>query len=157
RLAALPQRAGAEFEIAVKYYREEEPQLGFLSDRGWIISDAGRIADLQGYQDYIGRSRGELGIVQSAQITARSGWFSDRWSHYLASGRPVVAQSTGFERWLPTGQGLFAFTTIEEAVDAIDTIDRDYPAQCQAAREFAAALLDYRIVLPALLDACIAP
>jgi hypothetical protein len=154
RLAALPRQARAEFEIAVKYYREEEPGLGFLKQYGWIVSDAARIADLDDYQRFIRRSRGEVGIVQSAQVTAHSGWFSDRWSHYLSSGKPVVAPSTGFEQWMPTGRGLFAFTNLDEAVDAIEAINGDYRAHCRAAREFAEAHLDHRVVLPALLEAC---
>lgn len=157
RLAELPRRAKAELEIAVKYYREEEPGLAFLKDNSWVLSDAGRIVDLGEYQRYIRGSRGELGIVQSAQVTARSGWFSDRWSHYLASGRPVLAQSTGLERWLPTGRGLLTFSTIEEAVEGIETINRDYLAHCLVAREFAEEYLDSRTVLPKLLEACTVP
>jgi Glycosyl transferases group 1 len=157
RFAELPRKVTAQFEIAVKYYREEEPGLGFLRDNGWVVSDAAAIADLAGYQDYIRRSRGELGIVQSAQITARSGWFSDRWSHYLASAKPVLAQSTGFERWLPTGRGLLTFADMEEAVEGIERIERDYDAHCRAAREFAEEHLDHRKVLPAFLEACTAP
>jgi hypothetical protein len=156
RFAELPRRVKAEFEIAVKYYREEAPGLGFLKDNGWILSDAAGIADLAGYQRYIGRSRGELGIVQSAQVTARSGWFSDRWSHYLASGKPVLVQSTDFERWLPTGRGILTFSDIGEAVEGIEEINRDYGAHCRAAREFAEEHLDHARVLPALLEACTA-
>lgn len=157
RFAELPRRARAEFEIAVKYYREEEGGLGFLKENGWVLSDAARIADLDEYRRYIRRSRGEIGIVQSAQVTARSGWFSDRWSHYLASGKPVLAQSTGFERCLPTGRGILTFRDLDEAVEGIEMIDRDYVAQCRAAREFAEQYLDYRKVLPRFLEACAAP
>jgi glycosyl transferase family 1 len=157
RFAELPRRARAEFEIAVKYYREEEGGLGFLRENEWLLSDAARIGTLDQYQHYIRGSRGEIGIVQSAQVTANSGWFSDRWSHYLASGRPVLAQSTGFERWLPTGSGILTFSDLDEAVKGIEMINRDYVAQCRAAREFAEEHLDYRKVLPRFLEACTAP
>jgi hypothetical protein len=156
RLADLPRKVNADFEIAVKYYREEEPGLGFLKDAGWIISDAAKIASLSEYQSYISRSRGEIGIVQNAQVKAQSGWFSDRWSHYLASGRPVLTQATGFERWVPTGRGLLTFGSVEEAVEAIKMINRDYIGHCQAAREFAEEYLDYRKVLPPMLETCVA-
>jgi len=156
RVADLPRRAKAELELAVKYYREEEPGLSHLKDNGWILSDAARIGDLGEYQAYIRRSRGELGIVQSAQVTARSGWFSDRWSHYLASGKPILAQSTDFERWLPTGRGILTFNDVDEAVDGIARINGDYVAHCRAAREFAEEYLDHGKVLPRFLQACTA-
>ncbi len=156
RLADLPRRAKAELEIALKYHREEEAGLRVLADQGWALTDGGSIADLQRYQDYIGQSRGEIGITQNAYIAARSGWFSDRWSHYLASGRPVLAQSTDFERWLPTGRGILTFNDMDEAVKGIEEINRDYTAHCRAAREFAEEFLDHRKVLPRLLDTCTA-
>ncbi|PYO35920.1 MAG: hypothetical protein DMD86_05665, partial [Candidatus Rokuibacteriota bacterium] len=156
RVADLPRRAKAELELAVKYYREEEPGLSHLKDNGWILSDAARIGDLGEYQAYIRRSRGELGIVQSAQVTARSGWFSDRWSHYLASGKPILAQSTDFERWLPTGRGILTFNDVDEAVDGLARINGDYVAHCRAAREFAEEYLDHGKVLPRFLEACTA-
>ncbi|MBI4524297.1 MAG: hypothetical protein HY695_10860 [Deltaproteobacteria bacterium] len=154
RLAELPRRTKSDFEIALKYYREEEPALEFLKGCGWVISDAGTIDSLTEYQRYLGRSRGEIGIVQSAQLKARSGWFSDRWSHYLATGRPVLAASTGFERWIPTGRGLLTFNTIDEAVEGIAVINADYAAHCRAARGFAEEHLDAGKVLPKMLEAC---
>ncbi len=153
-LAEFPRRARGGFEVALKYYREEEPGLAFLKENGWAISDAARIASLSDYQNYISGSRGEFGIVQSAYVKAQSGWFSDRWSHYLASGRPVLAQSTGFERWVPTGSGLLAFRSLEEAVEGIEMINKDYVFHCRAAREFAEEHLDHRKVLPKMLELC---
>ena len=87
-------------------------------------------------------------------MRARSGWFSDRAAHYLAAGRPVLAQSTGFERHLPTGSGILTFKTLDGAAAGIEEIATNYAAHSQAAREFAAEHLDYRKVLPALLQAC---
>ena len=109
---------------------------------------------MSSYQDYIKLSRAELGIVQNAYVKGKSGWFSDRWSHYLASGKPVLAQSTGFERCVPTGKGLLYFTTIEEAAEGVDKINRDYEAHCRSAREIAEEYLDYKKVLPRMLEAC---
>ena len=67
----------------------------------------------------------------------RSGWFSERDACYLASGRPVIAQSTGFEQFLPTGEGLFAFRTMDDILAAVDAIESDYAKACRAARAVA--------------------
>ena len=87
-------------------------------------------------------------------MKGRSGWFSDRASHYLASGKPVLAQATGFERHVPTGRGLIAFGTMEEAVEGVRAINRDYREHCLAARAFAEEHLDYTKVLPRMLERC---
>src|SRR5262249_31783762 len=108
------------------------------------------------YQGYIACSRAEIGIAKNAYVKGRSGWFSDRSAHYLASGRPVLAQATGFERYLPTGGGLLAFDDLEGAAAGVAEINRDYPAHCRAARALAEEFLDYRKALPKLLEACTA-
>ncbi len=81
----------------------------------------------------------------------RSGWFSDRSVCYLAAGRPVVTQETGFCKRIPTGEGLFAFSTMEEAVAAIDAINADYEGHCRAAREIAVEYFDSDRLLRALM------
>ena len=153
-LARLPKIVQQELEIALKWYHEEKPGLQLLIENGWFLSDASRIADLSNYQSYIRKSRGEIGMAQNAYVKGRSGWFSDRWSHYLASGKPVLAQSTGFERCVPTGRGLLAFESLEEAAEGIDMINQDYVLHCRAARELAEEYLDYRKVLPKILEVC---
>jgi glycosyltransferase involved in cell wall biosynthesis len=85
-------------------------------------------------------------------VISRSGWFSDRSACYLASGRPVIAQDTGFGRRLPTGQGLFAFTDADDVVHAIDELNADYSRHRSAARQIAEDCLDSDRVLRALLD-----
>src|SRR5439155_8406731 len=97
-----------------------------------------------------------IGITKNAYVKAHSGWFSDRTAHYLANGRPALVQSTGFERHLPTGRGLVSFTNLEEAVEGVERINREYEAHGRAARELAEEFLDYRKVLPRLLDDCTA-
>jgi hypothetical protein len=157
RFADLPRRVGRELEVVLKGYRPEDEGVGLLRDNGWHLVDPDGIADLCAYQEYIARSRAEIGIAKNAYVKGRSGWFSDRAAHYLASGRPVLHQSTGFERHIPTSRGLLSFATVEEAAAGIEAIDRDYDRHCEAAREIAAEYLDYRKVLPALLEACMAP
>lgn len=90
-------------------------------------------------------------VAKQMYVRACSGWFSDRSICYLASGRPVLAQDTGFTRHYPTGLGLLAFSTLDEAEAGVDALDRDYAAHAHAARELAEAFFDSDKVLPALL------
>jgi hypothetical protein len=85
-------------------------------------------------------------------VKTRSGWFSDRSAAYLASGRPVVLQETGFSLHLPCGEGLFAVETVDQAAAALDTVSGDYERHSRRAREIAAEFLDARVVLGKFLD-----
>ena len=157
RFAALPRLVEQQpFEVALRRHRDDDPAIGVLRSNGWRLTEATSLADLTSYQRYIARSRGELGIAKHAYVNGRSGWFSDRSAHYLVSGKPVLAQATGFEHHLPTGRGLLAFSTLEEARAGVEAINRDYAAHCHAARAFAEAYLDYRAILPGMLEACAA-
>ena len=91
-------------------------------------------------------------MAKDQNVRLRSGWFSERDACYLASGKPVVAQDTGFSNVLPTGRGLFAFTTADEALTAIEEINADYPGHCSAARELAHEHFDARAVCGRLFD-----
>jgi hypothetical protein len=157
QFAELPRKAGVELEVVVKRRPDDEEARRMLRDGGWRLAEAGEVADLSAYQTFIGRSRGEIGIAKHAYVKGRSGWFSERAAHYLASGRPVLHQSTGFERHLPAGCGVLSFSTVEEAAARIEEVNRDYGRHCRAARELAAEYLDYRKVLPAILDAAASP
>ena len=86
-------------------------------------------------------SRGEFSVAKNVYVATRSGWFSCRSVCYLAAGRPVVVQDTGFSELIPTGLGLLAFSTPEEAVSGIATVEADYPAHQAAARELASHAL----------------
>src|SRR5207245_1387842 len=77
-------------------------------------------------------------VAKDIYVRPRSGWFSDRSVCYLAAGKPVVTQDTGFGKFVPTGQGLLAYATMEEAVDALARVNRDYAAHGVAARRVAA-------------------
>ena len=83
---------------------------------------------------------------------SRSGWFSERSAAYLASGRPVVTQETGYSKWYPTGQGLLSFDTFESAADALREVTTNYEAHCLAARRVAEACFDSGKVLTKLLS-----
>jgi hypothetical protein len=154
RFASLPHESGQECEVAMRRHHDDEDGSRLLREGGWILSEATRINDLDSYQSFIAQSRAEIGIAKNSYVKARSGWFSDRASHYLASGKPVLTQATGFERHLPVGRGILAFSTMEEAVEGITAINADYDGHCRAARDFAREYLDYRRVLPTMLEAC---
>ena len=156
RFASLPQQANQEFEVALRRHHAEDPGVQLLLTNGWSLCEASRIADLDAYQSYIRRSRAEISIAKHAYVKGRSGWFSDRASHYLASGKPVLAQATGFERHVPTGRGVIAFGSMEEACTGVEAINGNYESHCRAARAFAAEYLDHRVVLPKMLEICTA-
>jgi hypothetical protein len=86
-------------------------------------------------------------------VSGRTGWFSDRSTCYLASGRPVIAQDTGFGVHVPPGEGLFSFETMEDVLAGIDSINTDYERHALAARSLAETYFDSRRVLTSLLDA----
>jgi hypothetical protein len=154
RFADLQLRVDQPLEIALRRHRERNPGVQLLRKNGWILSEGGRISDLASYQAFIAGSRAEIGIAKNAYVKSQSGWLGDRAGHYLVSAKPVLAQSTGFERHLPTGRGLLSFSTLDEAVAGVEEINRDYEAHCHAARELAEEYLDYRKVLPQMLDVC---
>ena len=123
-----------------------------LDDNGWRLTDAHAFTmDPEPYRDYILSSRGEFTVAKDQNVRLRSGWFSERSACYLAAGRPVVAQDTGFGRVLPTGEGLFAFNTTEEAIEAIEAVNADYERHSRAARSIAHEYFDAGKVLRKLL------
>ncbi len=154
RFAELPARSGQAFEILMKDFADDDENVRLLRAHGWRVLKSPLAMELPAYSTYIAGSRGEIGITKGAYVKGRSGWFSDRTASYLASGRPALAQSTGFERCLPTGLGILCFDNIEQAASAVESINTNYRSHSRAAREFADQYLDYRKVLPALLDVC---
>jgi glycosyltransferase involved in cell wall biosynthesis len=104
------------------------------------------------YQAYIQRSRGEFSCAKPAYIKLQTAWVSDRSACYLASGKPVVVQDTGPSSFLPNGEGMFRFTTTEEAVRALDAINADYERHCRAARELAETYFDAKQIVGKILS-----
>jgi len=149
----LPRRTPQSLELAVE--TEDAQVRAELAARGWRLADAAKpSATVEGYRDYIYASRGEFTVAKDIYVRPRTGWFSDRSVCYLAAGKPVVTQETAFSKFIPTGNGLFAFSTLEEAVSALATINADYVRNAHAAREIAA---DYfaadKVLRKLLLDA----
>ena len=147
----LPQRVRPELELALASYGEADQAL--LEQHGWtVIPSLDFSLELDRYRDYIRSSRAEFTVAKDQNVRLRTGWFSDRSATYLASGRPVVTQDTGFGDVLPTGQGLFAFSTLDEAVAAIEEIERSYVRHAAAAQEIARKHFAAMGVLGRLLD-----
>jgi hypothetical protein len=150
RLVDLPGLTRQRLEIALS--GPDQPRER-LRAAGWSVRDGEEVSgDVGAYQAYVTRSRGEFSAAKHAYVKTRSGWFSDRSVCYLAAGLPVVLQDTGFSDWLPTGRGVLAFSTIDEAADCLARVNADYAMHRKAAREIAEQFFDYRVVLPRLLD-----
>ena len=109
------------------------------------------VSDLDRYRGYLQGSRGEFTVARDQYVRPRTGWFSDRSACYLAAGRPVITQETGFSKVLPTGRGLFGFTSMDDILAAVEAIESDYAGHCRAAREIAAAYFGAERVLESLL------
>ena len=145
----LPRRVPAPLEIAVA---GAAPRAD-LEAAGWSLRDAHEVTmTFDGYWDYIRTSLAEFSVCKNVFVDTSSGWFSDRSAAYLASGRPVVLQETGFSAHLPCGEGLFAVRDVDEAAAAIEAIRSDYARHSEAAREIACEHFDARKVLKGLLD-----
>ena len=149
----LPRLTSERLAPALSIHADEKTDLAALAENGWTLQDPARVAaSPAGFRRFIQESKAEFGIAKSGYAASQCGWFSDRSGCYLASGRPVIAQRTGFEEFLPVGRGLFAFGTMDEILGAIDQIRRDYPAHARAARAIAEEHLDSKKVLPRLLE-----
>jgi hypothetical protein len=151
KIIGLPRRSDRGFRVAIGGTKAPLEQ---LSTHGWIVEDGPTVtltpAD---YQNYILGSRGEISVAKDIYVALRTGWFSCRSACYLAAARPVVVQDTGFTKVIPTGMGAHAFTTGEEAQEALAAVDSDYAEQAQAARELARSHFDAAHVLTKLIDA----
>ena len=153
RFVDLPRLTAQPFELALETGGDTEAG-ALLAARGWRLVDPyPRSADLDAYAAYVQGSRGEFTVAKDIYARTRSGWFSDRSVCYLASGKPVLTQDTGFAKLIQTGRGLFAFDTLEEATAAMQEINRDYIDHCRAARAVAAEYFAAATVLRDLLAA----
>lgn len=135
------------------YISDEDDRKALQSHR-WRLRDAQDVArSPQLYADYIRASRGEFSCVKPSCVRFENAWISDRTLCYLASGKPVVVQDTGPSSFLPDGEGMFRFSSIEDAAEALAHVNDDYERQCRAAREIAEAYFDSKRVLAKILDA----
>lgn len=142
----IPRLTSQRFELAMEV---QEPEIRtLLEEKGWFLTDPlPKSCDADVYQDYIYQCRGEFSVAKDLVVRTQSGWFSDRSVCYLAAAKPVIVQETGFSKRIPSGRGLFGFTTIEDLLLAIEQVSADYPGHCQAAWEVAAESFDAAKVL----------
>jgi hypothetical protein len=148
----LPKRVAAVFELALGGDSNTPELRQLLQCNGWKVIDANPLTtDPWIYRDYVRSSCGEFTVAKDQNVRLRSGWFSERSACYLAAGRPVVTQDTGFGTVLPTGEGLFAFNTMDEILSAFDAIRSDYERHSRAARDIAHEYFRAEKVLAKLL------
>jgi hypothetical protein len=147
----LPQhRPGQTFELATSVGEDVQE---LLRVHGWLQRgsiEISRDADL--YKRYIQESRGEFTVARDQYVRPNTGWFSDRTCCYLAAGRPVITQETGFSKFIPSGKGLFGFRTMDDILRAVDAIESDYAGNCRAARDVAAEYFEAEQVVGSLMS-----
>jgi hypothetical protein len=153
-LIDLPKRVDERFLLALAIHPAETRDLEALHANGWELVDPGEVASTpQRYREFIQGSYAEFGLAKSGYVRSRSGWFSDRSICYLASGRPVIAQDTGFPEHLPTGDGLIAFTSVDDVRAACAEVRSRYEHHRRAARELAEEIFASERVLTNLIAA----
>jgi hypothetical protein len=150
RVEELPRRTRARLEVAVG---GADPPRDRWRALGWSVVDSHTVSMTpDDYRAYVQRSRGEFSVAKNVYVATGSGWFSCRSVCYLAAGRPVVVQDTGFSEFIPTGRGLFAFSDLDGAVRGVEAVEADYAGHQEAARELARTQFDSDRVLGELLD-----
>jgi hypothetical protein len=147
----LPRRIGRTLEIALAC--DEPDVIDLFTAKGWRIRDALALTrDIWPYRDYVVGSPGEFTVAKDQNVRLRSGWFSERSASYLTASKPVITQDTGFGVAIPSGEGLFAYNTMEEIVAAFEAIDGDYQRHSRAARAIAEEYFRAEKVLARLID-----
>ena len=150
----LPQRVSPTIlELAVNAGKTRRTPYELLKQRGWSVVDPDVVCpEMESYRDYIRNSKAEWSVAKNGYVAARSGWFSCRSACYLAAGRPVVVQETGFSDVLPHGEGIVPFCNVDEAVSGIDSVNRDWSAHSHAASRIAKKWFDSDKVLTQLIE-----
>jgi hypothetical protein len=156
--ADLPRFTSQTLELALFLKRERDlEERRELMKRGWRVRLSQEVAATpEAYQAYLQRSRGEFSCAKRSCMRFQNAWISDRTLCYLASGKPAVVQNTGRSAFLPNGEGLFRFSTLGEAADALEAVNADYPRHCRAARQIAETFFDARQVAARILSEALA-
>ena len=149
KIENIPSLVNTKFEIAVG--GNDAPR-DYWKKLGWSVFYSEEISKTaKNYKNYIQRSKGEFSVAKNVYVDTRSGWFSCRSICYMAAGKPVVLQDTGFSKYIPTGKGVMAFTTLKEAVEAIKIVENDYETHCHAAKKIAKEYFSHEVVLKDML------
>ena len=145
RFITLPTLTDERFLLALAIHPDEHKDLAALAANGWQLLDPAQVARTPAdYRRFIRGSKAEFGIAKSGYVDSRCGWISDRSLCYLASGRPVLAQETGFSHFIPSGEGLFAFESTEDILAAIEELRANYARHARAARAIAEEVIRLR-------------
>ncbi|MGH7531582.1 MAG: hypothetical protein ACREMN_14470 [Gemmatimonadales bacterium] len=167
----LPRRSGRPLELALylldrdpasqkrlKQVEQDAQDRALLEHHGWRVRDSREVAGSpEAYRTYVQGSRGEFSCAKPSCMAFQNAWVSDRSLCYLASGKPVVVQHTGPSDYLPNGEGMFRFNSLDEAAAAFAVIDADYQRHCRAARDIAETYFDARRVLTTALNGALGP
>ncbi|GAB4184213.1 MAG: hypothetical protein Fur0032_25100 [Terrimicrobiaceae bacterium] len=149
----LPRATGSRFVLAMGQGVGKSRPTERLLESGWqIIEPDEYLPDYRSYHDFLARSRAEWSVAKNGYVKPRSGWFSCRSACYLALGKPVVVQDTGWTDALPNGDGALAFSTFEEAAEAVRHVEENYEHHSRAARSYAEKHFDARTVCNELLE-----
>jgi hypothetical protein len=153
RFVDLPRHTRQPLELALYVDDADADDWAYLAGHGWRVRHSREVANSpEAYRSYVQRSRGEFSCAKPSCIDFQNAWISDRTLCYLASGRPAVVQHTGPSAYLPDGEGLFRFSTLEEARSGLEAINADYDRHCRAAREIAEAYFDAEQVVAKILN-----
>src|SRR6266852_8156855 len=151
RFISAPKESGETFELATNI-NDAKTRANF-ERRGWRLTSPLQMSvDYWLYRDYIQRSKGEFTVAKDQYVRLNTGWFSDRSACYLAAGRPVITQETGFTKNYGSKEGLLSFKSLGEIVDAVKMINADYKRHARAARAIAREIFEAEKVLTSLLD-----
>jgi hypothetical protein len=149
----LPDATGERFVVAMGQGPGKSRPTGKITSAGWeIVEPDENLPDYRSYHDFLAGSKAEWSIAKNGYVKSRSGWFSCRSACYLALGRPVVVQDTGWSEHLPSGDGALAFTTLEEAADAVREVARNYSHHAKAARSYCESNFEAARVCDGLLE-----
>jgi hypothetical protein len=152
--AGLPQLTSQPLELALLMARNDGDERQLLEGHGWRVHDSRDVAGTpELYQAFIQQSRGEFSCAKPSCMKLQNGWVSDRTLCYMASGKPAVVQDTGPSSILPNGLGMFRFSTMEQASEALRTVNADYARHCRAARELTEAYFDAKTIARLILNA----
>ena len=151
RFVPAPKKAGEPFELATNM-NDARTQARFEGGAWRLVSPEQMSVDYWLYRDYVQGSKGEFTVAKDQYVRLHTGWFSDRSACYLAAGRPVITQETGFTRNYGGDTGLLAFRSLSDIVDAVEKINADYKRHSRAAREIARTVFEAETVLRSLLD-----
>jgi len=151
--AELPRHTRQPLELALYTDERDAADLARLTQNGWRVRHSAEVAGSpDAYRSYVQRSRGEFSCAKASCMQFQNAWVSDRTLCYLASGKPVVVQHTGPSACLPNGEGMFRFTSLDDAAAALDAINRDYGRHCRAARDLVEARFDAKRILEGVLN-----